>query len=44
MISFDYAPATSGGEDMDVEGGLIPLWSDHGSMLGEHYMWRKGPL
>lgn len=23
---------------------IIVLWTDHGFMLGEHFMWRKGPL
>ena len=23
---------------------IVFLWSDHGFMLGEHYLWRKGPL
>ncbi len=23
---------------------IVVLWSDHGFMLGEHFLWRKGPL
>jgi len=23
---------------------IVVIWSDHGFMLGEHFMWRKGPL
>lgn len=23
---------------------IVAIWSDHGFMLGEHYMWRKGQL
>jgi len=23
---------------------IVVIWSDHGFMLGEHFLWRKGPL
>ncbi len=23
---------------------IVVLWSDHGFLLGEHFLWRKGPL
>jgi len=23
---------------------IVIIWSDHGFMLGEHFLWRKGPL
>lgn len=23
---------------------IVVVWSDHGFLLGEHFMWRKGPL
>jgi len=26
-----------------AEDTIVVLWSDHGFMLGEHFMWRKGP-
>ncbi|MEW6355881.1 MAG: sulfatase [Planctomycetota bacterium] len=26
------------------ENTIVVIWSDHGFMLGEHFMWRKGPL
>ncbi|MDP6040011.1 MAG: sulfatase [Candidatus Latescibacteria bacterium] len=27
-----------------AENTIVVIWTDHGFMLGEHFLWRKGPL